>query len=90
MRVIHVTFCCILALAATNQAWAVGPQDTAPTTETVQPTDQNGRPMTAQEFDQANKARIDARTKAVENRLKARQDKWKKMQQKTDTNGTAQ
>jgi hypothetical protein len=90
MRVIHVTFCCILALAATSLAWASEPQDTAPTTETVQPTDQNGNPMTPQEFDQANKARMDARTKAVEDRLKARQDKWKKIQQKAGTNGTTQ
>ena len=93
MKIISMTFCCVLALAAVNPVWAADTGKTSSaedTTGQVQALDQNGKPMTAQEFDQAYQAQLQARTKAIEARLKARQEKWKRNKTQDPTNGTEQ
>jgi len=47
-------------------------------TPTTQAYDENGNPMTPEEFAKAYKARMEAKSAETENRLKARQSKWKK------------
>jgi hypothetical protein len=44
----------------------------------IQPHDKNGKPMTADEFNKAADARMQARMDASIKRLETRQAKWKK------------
>ncbi len=75
--------------ADTGQSPAAGQADT------MQPQayDQNGKPMTKEEFDKAYKAHMKAKINATENRLEARQSRWKKNEQpggSQDQNATPQ
>lgn len=94
MKIFSVILCGAVVLGGWQAGWGAGPggqganataspiaQAASPVAlppPVVQPHDKNGNPMTAEQFAQANQARIDARTAAVIKRLEARQAKWRK------------
>ena len=63
-----------------TDAQASPPTASTPTTQAY---DENGNPMTPEEFAKAYKARMEAKSAATRNRLEARQSKWKKNNKET-------